>query len=54
LDNRQKANEDLVMRNNKALKLENTLLVQCCFKALFKNAFARVLSFEVVTFIAWR
>ena len=54
LDKQIKANDDFIMRNNKALELEKTRLVHRCFKTSLKDTFVRVLSFEVAISMAWR
>jgi hypothetical protein len=43
LNKQIKANDDFIMRDDKALELEKTRMVNCCFKASRKNAFVRVL-----------
>jgi hypothetical protein len=49
-----KANKNLIMGDNKALELEKTRSVHRCYKASLKDAFVRVLSYEVTISMAWR
>jgi hypothetical protein len=54
LDKQIKANNDLIIGDNKALKLQKTQAAHRCFKAFLKDAFARVLNFEVIISMAWK